>query len=190
MITIRFCGQIGPALDAASRGLAVPKDRGRVGAARGVGAVGGLGSLNHLIGARRQSPTMSEVASRTSTTSSTFGFIDSQVNSGNEIARWAASLNTLALQTAQTDPALRSSHSQRARPPDQVNATFGDVRGVVARRRWPISRVVIDMLKRYHNGVEAGVSVLHRSPRDRPVGLLGSARPDWCRQLARSQPPA
>lgn len=135
--------QIGPALDAANRGLAVlPKDRVASVLHEASEAVGGLGSsLNRLIEAtqaiahdvRGSLEDIDDIIERSAP------IIDSQVNSGNEIARWAANLNTLAAQTAQTDPAVRSILANAAPTADQVNATFSDVRSR-CRRRWPISR--------------------------------------------------
>lgn len=124
--------QIGPALDAANRGLAVlPKDRVASVLHEASEAVGGLGSsLNRLIEAtqaiahdvRGSLEDIDDIIERSAP------IIDSQVNSGNEIARWAANLNTLAAQTAQTDPAVRSILANAAPTADQVNATFSDVR--------------------------------------------------------------
>ncbi|MCY0609846.1 hypothetical protein OVV29_30315, partial [Klebsiella pneumoniae] len=119
--------QIGPALDAANRGLAVlPKDRVASVLHEASEAVGGLGSsLNRLIEAtqaiahdvRGSLEDIDDIIERSAP------IIDSQVNSGNEIARWAANLNTLAALTAQTDPAVRSILANAAPTADQVNAT-------------------------------------------------------------------
>lgn len=158
--------QIGPALDAANRGLAVlPKDRVASVLHEASEAVGGLGSsLNRLIEAtqaiahdvRGSLEDIDDIIERSAP------IIDSQVNSGNEIARWAANLNTLAAQTAQTDPAVRSILANAAPTADQVNATFSDVRESLPQTLANLE-VVIDMLKRYHNGVEQALVFLPQS---------------------------
>lgn len=170
--------QIGPALDAANRGLAVlPKDRVASVLHEASEAVGGLGSsLNRLIEAtqaiahdvRGSLEDIDDIIERSAP------IIDSQVNSGNEIARWAANLNTLAAQTAQTDPAVRSILANAAPTADQVNATFSDVRESLPQTLANLE-VVIDMLKRYWR--RAGVGVLAAVRRDRPVGYYRVPRP-------------
>lgn len=112
--------------------------------------------------------------------------IDSQVNSGNEIARWAANLNTLAAQTAQTDPAVRSILANAAPTADQVNATFSDVRESLPQTLANLE-VVIDMLKRYHNGVEQALVFLPQSGAiAQSVTTEFPARPDWVSAAWRS----
>jgi phospholipid/cholesterol/gamma-HCH transport system substrate-binding protein len=88
--------------------------------------------------------------------------IDSQVNSGDEIGRWSANLNTLAAQTAQQDEALRRILANAAPTAEQVNATFSDVRESLPQVLANLE-VVIDMLKRYHNGVEQALVFLPES---------------------------
>jgi phospholipid/cholesterol/gamma-HCH transport system substrate-binding protein len=158
--------QIGPALDAANQGLAaLPKDK--------VGsllhetslAVGGLGpALRRLVDAtqaiahdfRGSIDDIDDIIAHSSP------IIDSQVNAGDDIARWAANLNTLAAQTAQQDQALRSILANAAPTADQVNATFTDVRESLPQTLANLE-VVIDMLKRYHNGVEQALVFLPQS---------------------------
>ena len=135
--------QIGPALDAANRGLAVlPKDK--------IGsllhetslAVGGLGpSLRRLVdGAqaiahdvRGSMDDIDDIIVHSAP------IIDSQVNSGDDIGRWAANLNTLAAQTAMQDQAVRRILANAAPTAEQVNANVRRS-GRRCRRRWPISR--------------------------------------------------
>ena len=158
--------QIGPALDAANRGLAaLPKDK--------VGsllhetslAVGGLGpALRRLVDAtqaiahdfRGSIDDIDDIIAHSGP------IIDSQVNSGDDIARWAANLNTLTAQTAQQDPALRSILANAAPTADQVNATFNDVRESLPQTLANLE-VVLDMLKRYHDGVEQALVFLPQS---------------------------
>jgi phospholipid/cholesterol/gamma-HCH transport system substrate-binding protein len=147
--------QIGPALDAANRGLAVlPREKVASLLYETSQAVGGLGpSLQRLVDAtqaiahdfRGSIDDIDDIIARSAP------IIDSQVNSGDTIGRWAANLNTLAAQTAQQDQAVRSILANAARTADQVKATFNDVRESLPQTLANLE-VVIDMLKRYHNG--------------------------------------
>jgi phospholipid/cholesterol/gamma-HCH transport system substrate-binding protein len=158
--------QIGPALDAANRGLAVlPKDKVAILLHETSQAVGGLGlSLRRLVDAtqgiahdfRGSIDDIDDIIDHSAP------IIDSQVNSGDDIGRWAANLNTLAAQTAQQDQAVRSILANAAPTADQVNATFGDVRESLPQTLANLE-VVLDMLKRYHNGVEQALVFLPQS---------------------------
>ncbi|MGH3637355.1 MAG: MCE family protein, partial [Mycobacterium sp.] len=88
--------------------------------------------------------------------------IDSQVNAGDAIARWSANLSTLAAQTAQQDPAVQSIVANAGPTADQVNATFNDVRDSLPQMLANLE-VVIDLLKRYHSGVEQALVFLPQS---------------------------
>ena len=155
--------QIGPALDAADRALAVlPKDKVASLLYETSQAVGGLGpSLQRLVDAaqgiahdfRGSIDDIDDIIARSAS------IIDSQVNSGDTIGRWAANLNTLTAQTAQQDQAVRSILANAAPTADQVNATFNDVRESLPQTLANLE-VVIDMLKRYHNGVEQALVFL------------------------------
>jgi phospholipid/cholesterol/gamma-HCH transport system substrate-binding protein len=155
--------QIGPALDAANRALAVlPKDKVASLLYETSQAVGGLGpSLQRLVDAaqaiahdfRGSIDDVDDIIARSAP------IVDSQVNSGDTIGRWAANLNTLAAQTAQQDQAVRSVLANAAPTADQVNATFNDVRESLPQTLANLE-VVIDMLKRYHNGVEQALVFL------------------------------
>src|SRR6185312_16127890 len=85
--------------------------------------------------------------------------LDSQVNSGDAIGRWAANLNTLAAQTAEQDAALRGTIQQAAPTADQLNAVFSDVRESLPQTLANLE-VVIDMLKRYNKNIEQVMVVL------------------------------
>src|ERR1700758_437267 len=158
--------QIGPALDAANRGLAVlPKDKVASLLYEASQAVGGLGpSLQRLVDAtqaiahdfRGSIDDVDDIIVHSAP------IIDSQVNSADDIARWAANLNTLTTQTAQQDQALRRILANAAPTADQVNATFNDVRESLPQTLANLE-VVIDMLKRYHNGVEQALVFLPQS---------------------------
>jgi phospholipid/cholesterol/gamma-HCH transport system substrate-binding protein len=158
--------QIGPALDAANRGLAVlPKDKVASLLYETSQAVGGLGpSLRRLVDAtqaithdfRGSIDDIDDIIERSAP------IIDSQVDSGDDIGRWAANLNTLASQTAQQDQAIRRILANAAPTADQVNATFSGVRDSLPQALANLE-VVIDMLKRYHNGLEQGLVFLPQS---------------------------
>ncbi|KAA1245035.1 MCE family protein, partial [Mycobacterium simiae] len=79
--------------------------------------------------------------------------IDSQVNSGGAIQRWAYNLNILAEQGAKNDEHVQRILTQAAPTADQVNAVFGDVRESLPQTLANLE-IVLDMLKRYHKGVE------------------------------------
>jgi phospholipid/cholesterol/gamma-HCH transport system substrate-binding protein len=158
--------QIGPALDAANRGLAVlPKDKVASLLHESSQALGGLGpSLRRLVDAtggiahdfRGSLDDIDDIIAHSGP------IIDSQVNSGDEIGRWAANLNTLAAQTTQQDQAVRSILANAAPTADQVNAAFSDVRESLPQTLANLE-VVIDMLKRYHDGVEQALVFLPQS---------------------------
>ena len=148
---------IGPALDAAERGLAVlPKDKIASLLHETSQAVGGLGpSLHRLADAtgaiahdfKGSMDDINDIIARSAP------IIDSQADSGAAIARWAANLNTLAAQTAQQDQAVRSILANAAPTADQVNATFNDVRDALPQTLANVE-VVLEMLKRYNHGLE------------------------------------
>jgi phospholipid/cholesterol/gamma-HCH transport system substrate-binding protein len=158
--------QIGPALDAANRGLAVlPKDKVASLLHEASEALGGLGpSLRRLVDAtqaishdfRGSIDDVDEIIEHSAP------ILDSQVNSGDDIARWAANLNSLTAQTAQQDQVIRRILANAAPTAEQVNATFGDVRESLPQTLANLE-VVIDMLKRYHNGVEQALVFLPQS---------------------------
>ena len=179
--------QIGPALDAANRGLAaLPKDKVASLLRETSQAVGGLGpSLRRLVDAtqaiahdfRGSIDDIDDIIAHSGP------IIDSQVNSGDDIARWSANLNTLAAQTAQQDPALRSILANAAPTADQVNATFSDVRESLPQTLANLE-VVIDMLKRYHNGVEQALVFLPQSGAIAQSVTVGISRPGGTRRSA------
>ncbi|MFV0496374.1 MCE family protein [Mycobacterium sp.] len=156
-------GRIGPALDAAYRGLAVlPKDTIADLLHETSLAVGGMGpSLRRLVDAtqaiahdfRGSLTDIDDIVERAS------AIIDSQVVSGDDIGRWAANLNTLAAQTAQQDDSIRHILGNAAPTADQVNAAFGDVRESLPQTLANLE-IVFDMLKRYRNGVEQALVFL------------------------------
>ncbi len=158
--------QIGPALDAANHGLAaLPKDKVASLLHETSQALGGLGpSLQRLVDAtqaiardfRGSIDDVDDIIARSGP------IIDSQATSADTIGRWAANLNTLAAQTAQQDEAIRSILANAAPTVEQVDAAFSDVRESLPQTLANLE-VVIDMLKRYHNGVEQALVFLPQS---------------------------
>jgi phospholipid/cholesterol/gamma-HCH transport system substrate-binding protein len=155
--------QIGPALDAANRGLGVlPKDKIAALLDETAQAVGGLGpSLQRLVDATQAfvGDFNTNISDVNDIIENSAPILDSQVNSGDTIERWAHNLNTLAAQTADEDQNLKSILSQAAPTTDQVDAVFSDVRESLPQTLANLA-IVLDMLKRYHNNVEQLLVVL------------------------------
>ncbi len=99
--------QIGPALDAANRGLAVlPKDKIATLLDETAQAVGGLGpALQRLVDATQAfvGDFKTNISDVNDIIENSAPILDSQVDSGDTIERWAHNLNTLAAQTADQD---------------------------------------------------------------------------------------
>ena len=148
---------IGPALDAANRGLAVlPKDKIAVLLDETAQAVGGLGpALQRLVDATQAivGDFKTNISDIDDIIQNSGPIIDSQVNSGDAIERWAHNLNILAAQSAENDQHVQSVLKQAAPTGDQVNAVFSDVRESLPQTLANLE-IVLDMLKRYHKGVE------------------------------------
>ena len=85
--------------------------------------------------------------------------LDSQATSSSAIERWAHNLNVLGAQSAEQDSHLKSILSQAAPTADQVNSVFSDVRESLPQTLANLE-IVIDMLKRYHPGVEQTLVML------------------------------
>ena len=149
--------QIGPALDSANRGLAaLPKDKIGSLLNETSQAVGGLGpALQRLVNSTQAlvGDVKTNIADVNDIIQNSAPILDSQVNSSDAIERWAHNLNTLAAQTAERDQNVRSILSNAAPTADQVTAVFSDVRESLPQTLGNLE-VVLDMLKRYHKGVE------------------------------------
>lgn len=135
--------QIGPALDAANRALeALPKDKIAILLSETSGAVGGLGpSLRRLVdatqalahGFKGNINDINAIIERSAP------IIDSQVNSGNTIQRWAANLNSWPHKrrvTTKRCAAFCPTWHQRLIKCTRHSATYV----TRCRRRWPTSR--------------------------------------------------
>ncbi|BDE14230.1 MULTISPECIES: MlaD family protein [Mycobacterium] len=149
--------EIGPALDAANRGLAVlPKDKIAALLDETARAVGGLGpALQRLVDATQAiaGDFKANLADVDDIIENSAPIIDSQVTSRDAIDRWADNLDILAAQSAENDQHVQSILTQAAPTADQVNAVFDDVRESLPRTLANLE-IVLDMLKRYHKGVE------------------------------------
>jgi phospholipid/cholesterol/gamma-HCH transport system substrate-binding protein len=149
--------EIGPALDTANRGLAVlPKEKIGQLLDETSQAVGGLGpALQGLVDSTQA--IVGDVRTNIRDIDDIIGnsapILDSQVASRSAIERWAHNLNVLGAQAAENDQHLKSILTQAAPTADQVNSVFGDVREALPQTLANLD-IVIDMLKRYHNGVE------------------------------------
>src|SRR4051812_3659772 len=108
--------EIGPALDAANKGLAaLPADKIPVLLNETAQAVGGLGpSLQRLVDGTQAIVTdfKTNIQDVNDIIQNSAPIIDSQVNSSDAIQRWAANLDTITTQTAAQDQALRNGLSQ------------------------------------------------------------------------------
>src|SRR5246500_706078 len=148
---------IGPALDAANRGLAaLPKEKIASLLDETAQAVGGLGpALQRLVDATQAiaGDFKTNISDINDIIENSGPIIDSQVNSSDAIARWSHNLNILTAQGAENDQHVKSILSQGAPTADQVNSVFSDVRESLPQTLANLE-IVLDMLKRYHRGVE------------------------------------
>jgi phospholipid/cholesterol/gamma-HCH transport system substrate-binding protein len=148
---------IGPALDTANRGLAaLPKDKIASLINGTAEAVGGLGpALQRLVDSTQAivGDFKTNITDINDIIQHSGPVLDSQVNSGSAIERWARNLNTLAAQAAANDQHVKSVLTQVAPTADQLNGVFGDVRDSLPQTLANLE-VVFDLLKRYHTGVE------------------------------------
>jgi phospholipid/cholesterol/gamma-HCH transport system substrate-binding protein len=149
--------EVGPALDAANKGLAVlPREKIDALLTETSQAVGGLGpALQRLVDSTTNIAQgfKDNLGSVNDIIANSGPILNSQVVSGDNIEQWSRNLNILAAQSAEQDQALRSGLQQAAPTADQLNAVFSDVRDSLPQTLANLS-VVIDMLKRYHKGLE------------------------------------
>jgi phospholipid/cholesterol/gamma-HCH transport system substrate-binding protein len=149
--------EIGPALDTANRGLAaLPKEKIAALLDETAGSVGGLGpALQRLVDSTQAivGDFKTNITSVNDIIQNSGPVLDSQIESGGAIERWARNLNRLGAQTAQQDQNVRSILTQAAPTADEVNGVFGDVREALPQTLANLE-VVFDLLKRYHAGFE------------------------------------
>ncbi|VEG37862.1 virulence factor Mce family protein [Mycolicibacterium flavescens] len=184
--------EVGPALDAANRGLAVlPKEKIDRLLTETSEAVGGLGpalqrlvdSTTHIAeGFQQNLPQVNDIIENVGP------ILDSQVQSGDNIEQWSRNLNVIAAQAAEQDPALRSGLQQAAPTLDQVNAVFGGVRESLPQTLANLT-IVIDMLKRYNKGVEQVLVVWPQGAAMNQAGTLFEDLGQLPLALSINQPP-
>jgi phospholipid/cholesterol/gamma-HCH transport system substrate-binding protein len=155
--------EVGPALDAADRGLAaLPKDKIASLLDESALALGGLGpALQRLVDSTQAvvGDFRTNITDVNDIIQNSAPIIDSQVNSGDSIERWSHNLNVLAAQTAEKDQTLKSILSQAAPTADQVTAVFSDVRNSLPQMLANLE-IVLDLAKRYNKSVEQGLVML------------------------------
>src|SRR3954466_7801447 len=183
---------VGPALDSANRGLAVlPKEKIGQLLTETSNAVGGLGpALQRLVdsttniaqGFKDNLPQVDDIIEHSTP------ILESQVDSGDNIEQWARNLNVIAAQSAEQDPALRSGLQQAAPTLDQVTTVFSGVRDALPQTLANLS-VVIDMLKRYHKGLEQTLVILPQGASVAQAGTLFDNLGQLPLALSINQPP-
>jgi phospholipid/cholesterol/gamma-HCH transport system substrate-binding protein len=149
--------EIGPALDAANRGLsALPKAKIASLLNETAQAVGGLGpALQRLVDSTQSivGDFQANISDVNDIVENSAPILDSQVDSGDSIERWSHNLNVLIAQAAQNDQRVQSILSKAAPTADQVNQVFSDVRDSLPQTVANLE-IVADMLKRYNKGLE------------------------------------
>ena len=149
--------EIGPALDTANRGLTVlPTDKIGQLLDETAESVGGLGpALQRLVDSTQAivGDFKTNINQVDDIIQNSAPILDSQAISSNAIERWAHNLNILGGEAASQDSHLKSVLSQAAPTADQLNSVFSDVRESLPQTLANLE-IVIDMLKRYHPGVE------------------------------------
>ena len=149
--------EIGPALDTANRGLEVlPKEKIGQLLDETAESVGGLGpALQRLVDSTQAivGDFKTNIDQVDDIIQNSAPILDSQATSASAIDRWAHNLNILGAESAQEDSHLKSVLNQVAPTTDQVNTVFSGVRDSLPQTLANLE-IVIDMLKRYHPGVE------------------------------------
>jgi phospholipid/cholesterol/gamma-HCH transport system substrate-binding protein len=184
--------EVGPALDAANRGLAVlPKEKIDALLNETAQAVGGLGpALQRLVdsttniaqGFQDNLPQLNDIIAHSAP------ILDSQVKSGDNIEQWSRNLNIIASQSAEQDAALRSGLQQAAPTLDQTTELFSGVRDALPQTLANLA-IVIDMLKRYHKGLEQTLVILPQGAAVAQGGTLFDGLGQLPLALAINQPP-
>jgi phospholipid/cholesterol/gamma-HCH transport system substrate-binding protein len=184
--------EVGPALDAVNRGLAVlPKEKIDALLTETSNAVGGLGpALQRLVdsttsvaqGFKDNLPQVNDIIANSAP------ILDSQVASGDNIEQWSRNLDIIAAQSAEQDAALRSGLEQAAPTLDQVNNVFSGVRDALPQTLANLS-IVIDMLKRYHKGLEQTLVILPQGASIAQGGTLFEGFGQLPLALSINQPP-
>jgi len=186
--------EIGPALDAANQALAVlPKEKISSLLDETSQAVGGLGpALQRLVNGTQAivGDFDKNIGDINDIIDNSAPILDSQINSKDAIARWAANLNSITRQAAQQDQTLRNTLSNAAPTADAVTAVFSDVREALPQTLANLE-IVFDMLKRYNKGLEQTLVALPQGgaiAQTVAAPFEGAATLDF--SLSINQPPA
>src|SRR5271170_1136157 len=149
--------EIGPALDTANRGLTVlPTEKIGQLLDETAESVGGLGpALQRLVDSTQAivSDFKTNINQVDDIIQNSAPILDSQAVSSNAIERWAHNLNILGGEAASQDAHVKSVLTQAAPTADQLNSVFSGVRESLPQTLANLE-IVIDMLKRYHPGLE------------------------------------
>jgi phospholipid/cholesterol/gamma-HCH transport system substrate-binding protein len=176
--------EIGPALDTANRGLEVlPKEKIGQLLDETAQAVGGTGpALQRLVDSTQAivGDFKTNINQIDDIIQNSAPILDSQSKSSSAIERWAHNLNVLGGEAASEDAHLNSVLNQAAPTADQLNTVFSDVRDSLPQTLANLE-IVIDMLKRYHKGVEQVLVIL---PEYSSIAQAISAPYERDRQLA------
>ena len=155
--------EIGPALDTANRGLTVlPTDKIGQLLDETAESVGGLGpALQRLVDSTQAivSDFKTNINQVDDIIQNSAPILDSQAVSSNAIERWAHNLNVLGGEAASQDSHVKSVLTQAAPTADQLNSVFSGVRESLPQTLANLE-IVIDMLKRYHPGLEQTLVML------------------------------
>ena len=147
---------VGPALDATYRNLAaLPADKIPTLLDETAQAVGGLGpTLQRLTDntANFVDELKNNITDLNDIVDNSPPLLDSQVQSADAIALWAANLNSLTAQGKAQDAALRSTLQQAEPTADGLNTLFVEVQDGLPQTLANLS-IVVEMLKRYNKGV-------------------------------------
>lgn len=154
---------IGPVLDATNRALAaLPNDKISTLLIETSRAVGGSGPALRRLADSTQSVVKAindNLKSIDDLIDNATPILDSQVASGDDIDTWSRNLDVIAAQTAQRDQDFRAILQQGAPTAASVDAVFRGV-GQSLPQTMANLEVVLDMLKRYHAGVEQALVLL------------------------------
>ncbi len=184
--------EVGPSLDAVSNGLsALPADKIPVLLNETALALGGLGpALQRLVDGTQAivSETNTNLTDFTSIIDNSGPILNSQAVSSSAIQTWARNLNTLTSQTAANDAVVRDTLHQAAPTADQLNAIFGDVQDALPQTLANLE-VILDMLKRYHSGVEQALVLLPQAAAVAQTAALNPGKASIDFALTINQPP-
>ena len=166
---------IGPALDAAYRGLAaLPTDKIAAALDETATAVGGLGpALQRLVDATTLlvGDTKQHLTELDDIVVNSTPIIESQVDSGDAIKQWVGNFNRLGQQAASRDETVKGILHNLPPLADQVNALFRDSKDALPQATANLA-VVTEMVKRYNRNLE---QVLVFLPQAASIGQSVSA---------------